>query len=469
MRKNTNQNSDYSKSLKYYDKFYNNLVRKYEKQVHLNEIIEPYLDYKDSNTLGSTIRNQMFNKFEKVKFNVDDQVKSVSELSNVFKRSIINDIFNANYAHPDDFVINYEKDPMRAKVLNKLINYQFRIVTADDPITSYYMTEGIIEYILTSLKKFIEENNMSQEDINDMMSMLSGDSGSNSQKAEANLSKFLDGLKGSSIEDIHLNALDEAGKAKSDMQSLGSGSDMSQGFGISEGISHIKNYNTIKDYLKNLKISKSDKFINKILNSSLSGLETKLKREHLDLHEVSNFHVDDISGLQFFNKQLNNLFIDDISVRKNKKSGKIDLYLDVSGSMGETCDPYSYLVKVKSLAFYMYKKNIVNDIYFFDSKLYGPFNDIKKVIGFESGGGTNFKIVAENIIQTNRKSLVLTDGDSSGNIPYTHKAYWCGIDPSCKFHCFTRGYYSSESIKYIAKGRVGIYDSQNGITIMKKK
>lgn len=108
-----------------------------------------------------------------------------------------------------------------------------------------------------------------------------------------------------------------------------------------------------------------------------------------------------------------------------QKNIKIDIYLDISGSMGPT-----ELVDSQSIAFQLWKHKLISKIYYFNTSL---FNTVKtkgkkesistakfyEAVGVSSNGGTTFHPIYENIkMHRNTPSLIITDGQA-GKIPYS--------------------------------------------------
>lgn len=454
----------------------------------IKEIIEPCLTYGEKNAVSRAIRKYILKHIEDkhginynsfiqydVKVRNDKGVEvnqrreiSANNLASKLSPSFTADLFNAYYASEEDFEINMERNSVRAKMLNKLVDYNMRISTNSDPIVSYVLSQEISKYIIDTVMKLIHSDDFDNNSLKDLMSGLgkSGDDMTDAEKEAVNT--MIDAMDESSISRMQNQSIKQAVETSKEISSLNSSksSKPTNSYSLSDSIKSVDDYNSVKHILNNMKVSKSDKFIKRILNSSISGVRCDIKKQHLDLSEVNNIYMHELYGSEFLNKNFKRLFVDEITVKKNKKSGKIDLFLDCSGSMGYSDEENSPFIRVKSLAVYMIKKNMVNNVYFFDNSIHGPYDSSKiiDIISFESGGGTNFKPIVDTVNKSNRRSLVLTDGESSGSIGYNPNIYWCGILSTIDFSRFKKS--DGESVKYIENNKCANYSESRGVRLI---
>lgn len=106
-----------------------------------------------------------------------------------------------------------------------------------------------------------------------------------------------------------------------------------------------------------------------------------------------------------------------------QKDIKMDIYIDVSGSM---CVPQ--LIDSQAIAFQLWKHKFVSKIYYFNTQLFDTVKikeekvstcNFYKTVGVGGGGGTTYEPIYYNIkASNNRPSLIITDGQAS-SVPYS--------------------------------------------------
>ena len=111
--------------------------------------------------------------------------------------------------------------------------------------------------------------------------------------------------------------------------------------------------------------------------------------------------------------------------------GKIDLYLDCSGSMSS----YEYFEGtrirmsdlVKGIAMVLYRLGMIENLYFFDTNLYkiDKVNELS-ILSFSRSGGTNFNKVVAQVKKNGNNSVIITDGEDNCD-DYTKLAFWVGV------------------------------------------
>ena len=111
--------------------------------------------------------------------------------------------------------------------------------------------------------------------------------------------------------------------------------------------------------------------------------------------------------------------------------GKIDLYLDCSGSMssGATFEgEYIGMIDLaKGIAMILHRMGMIENLYFFDTSLYKIDNvNEMTILGFSKSGGTNFNKVVSMINSNGNNSVVITDGHDRCS-KYSKQAFWIGI------------------------------------------
>lgn len=187
----------------------------------------------------------------------------------------------------------------------------------------------------------------------------------------------------------------------------------------------------IKEELSRISISKESikEVLSKILNKSENYFSKKFHTVEESIFDSEDF--DDMFGLEFLNPIFKNAEILNIGNETRKYEGKIDLYLDCSGSMSsrETFEGVTLRMSdlVKGIAMVLFRMGMIDKLYFFDNSIY----EIKRIneftiLGFNRSGGTNFNRVVDQCITNGRNSVVITDGEDSCE-RYIDNVFWVGV------------------------------------------
>jgi hypothetical protein len=220
----------------------------------------------------------------------------------------------------------------------------------------------------------------------------------------------------------------------------------------------------LKDALKKVSISKTSirDVLVKILNESQNYFSAKYTTKEESIFESDD--LDDIEGLELLHPALKLAEMDNVVNISRVYEGKIDLYLDTSGSMGsrETFEGTSIRMidLVKGIAIILFRMNMLDKLYFFDTQLHEikTINEFT-ILGFNKSGGTNFNNVVNQIKSNGRNSVVITDGEDSVR-EYIPKVFWVGVGGT-DFH----PYYGGEGAfgDYRKNGQCVTYNSSSGL------
>jgi hypothetical protein len=223
------------------------------------------------------------------------------------------------------------------------------------------------------------------------------------------------------------------------------------------------------DYLKevaakleniNLSMGPLKEKIKKLLDKSVSYFSSNEKTEYEDL-----FNSDNIAGLEDYellHPKLRKLFVEDLQVKNTKKVGKIDIYMDVSGSMSSSCginnekgDRISKMDFCKAFAAKLKQMDMLNEIYKFDTKVTKSKNDVISISMINCNGGTDIDKAIMSIDKNGVNALIITDAEDNCQI-YSDKAFFIGVEGS-RFTSFEK-----ETIKkYSEKFQVVIFDGKS--------
>jgi len=126
-----------------------------------------------------------------------------------------------------------------------------------------------------------------------------------------------------------------------------------------------------------------------------------------------------------------------INVMTNKRSVQVDIYIDISGSMGRRLtskvggrSDLTYLDAVSIFAYKLHRQGIVRNIYTFDGSVRSVKPD--KLLFLQMGGGTSFDAVMEDYLRSRKEGsktlgFVLTDGEDDTHL-FHKDMYWMFIE-----------------------------------------
>lgn len=207
----------------------------------------------------------------------------------------------------------------------------------------------------------------------------------------------------------------------------------------------------LRDALSRISINKDSirQVLVKILNESSNYFSLKYDRKDESIFDAEE--LDDVSGLEFLHPIFRNSQLMDVVNETRLYKGKIDLYLDCSGSMGSHENFEGTNVRmidlVKGIAMILYRMNMIDRLYFFDNSLYEikNVNEIS-ILSFNRSGGTNFNKVVDQARINGRNSVCITDGEDDCR-DYINNMFWVGVGGT-KF----TSYYNEEGAFKLYRG-----------------
>ena len=193
----------------------------------------------------------------------------------------------------------------------------------------------------------------------------------------------------------------------------------------------LEKIDDLKYRLEAVSINKDSikKVLSKILNESLNYFSTKFKRVEESLFDCEE--CEDLFGLEFLHPIFKNAEIMSVGNENRIYKGKMDLYLDCSGSMSTTETFEGKHIQMidlaKGIAMILHRMGMIENLYFFDTSLYKIENvNEMTILGFSKSGGTNFNRVVQMINSNGNNSVIITDGEDRCGI-YSKQAFWIGI------------------------------------------
>lgn len=181
-------------------------------------------------------------------------------------------------------------------------------------------------------------------------------------------------------------------------------------------IAEIANLKEVRNDIHALTMNKRAiaEAIKQILDNSKNYFSKKYKLKEIDLLEADE--IEEIYGIEYIHPIFRSTMLDRLSTEERKYQGKIDLFIDVSGSMGSNSGipGVSNLLFAKSIALAMLSMDLLNNLYTFDTSITKiPVNELAiLMIGF--GGGTSIETVVKHVVNVSKNNAIcLTDGEDS--------------------------------------------------------
>ena len=394
-------------------------------------------------------------KLRKVKEYVEKETGKPCTLS----QELINDVYSIYVNNDIKRRPSDNSNTIRHKVLDKVYDSLTKIVTADSPLFTQILTRELamaLQYVDDEVK----EEQQKQKEEGDYLdenedggnkgletSTTGNDDGEGDDEGESDegdpakgASKDSGSSNRSSIEDIVDKALENAKEKIKDAKSKADDKikDLEDQLGkeamkdlMNADPEFLEKMDELKDRLKAVSINKESvkKVMEKILNESQNYFSTKFKRVEESLFDCEE--CEDLFGLEFLHPVFKNAEIMSVGNETRIYKGKMDLYLDCSGSMDSRENFEGTEIRMidlaKGIAMVLFRMGMIDNLYFFDGGLYEikNVNEIT-ILSFSKSGGTNFNNVINKIKENGNNSVIITDGYDSCR-EYSNQAFWIGI------------------------------------------
>lgn len=396
---------------------------------------------------GVTIYEE--NKLKKVKDYVEKETGKPCTLS----QELINDVYSLYVNNDVKRRPSEDSNEIRHKVLDKVYDSLTKVVTVDSPLYTQILARELA-LVLQTVDDEVKEEQEKQDGGGDgdgeegnqglESSMGEGEGdGEESPDGEADPTQKSGSGSGNtrkSLEDIVDKALDNASKgiekAKSTTDEKIKSLEDQLGKEAMKDLmgsdpEFLEKIDVLRDRLKAVSINKSSiqKVMEKILNESQNYFSTKFKRVEESLFDCEE--CEDLFGLEFLHPIFKNAEIMSVGNETRIYKGKMDLYLDCSGSM-ESDETFEgtrirMIDLAKGIAMVLYRMGMIENLYFFDNFLYkiDNVNEIS-ILAFSKSGGTNFNKVIDMVNTNGNNSVIITDGYDNCN-KYSKQAFWIGI------------------------------------------
>ena len=197
--------------------------------------------------------------------------------------------------------------------------------------------------------------------------------------------------------------------------------------------------------------------LKKLLDKSVSYFSSRQQTTYDDL-----FNSDNVAGLEDYellHPKLRKIFAEDLLVKETKSIGKIDVYIDISGSMDSGCgikndkgQNISRLDFCKSMVVKLSQMDMLNDVYVFNNSVKKYKKDPVSISMLDTSGGTTINAAVRSVEKNGVNAIIITDAENSCNT-YSEKAFFIGLE-GANFN-----YFSEDAIKqYSNKDQVIIFD-----------
>lgn len=393
----------------------------------------------------------------------------VKENFRKFPKHIVKDVFKMYYNKMEklDFEERTDANYSKYKFLEKANNPVAKIMTEHSNLKSAIFARNIIGHYITRLAVM---DYVDQDASDKIKKSMEGGSDFDNSDVDDALDNMLDSTQGK-------NGLEKAMKDATELckQMDDSVSDDVQERMFENATEPGKDStagNLSPDYIKqvaqrlasiNLSMGSLKDKIKKLLDKSVSYFSARQETEYEDL-----FNSDNVAGLEDYellHPKLRKIFAEDIYVKNTKSVGKIDLYIDISGSMSSGCgvsdingNSVSRIDFCKAFAAKLIQMNMLNDIYLFNNRVKKYKTDLISISMLDCDGGTTINAAVRSVEQNGVNALILTDAEDACNI-YSEKAFFIGLQGARFSHFET-----STISQYSNKDQVVIF---NGDTIKK--
>jgi hypothetical protein len=446
------------------------------------DLIKPHLHYIDEIRLENIMDSFMgdakniqenYNKFAKTadfkKINPDQQPdknsfhKKFQENYKKFPKHIAKDIFKMFYNKIDklDFEERTDANHAKFKFLERANNPVGKIMSEHSNLKSAIFARNIMAYFISrmTILDYIDPNAS-----NDIKKGLNGGSDFDNSDVDNALEQMMDSRQGKNMLD---DAMQQAQELCKEMDNTMSEDIQEKMFDAANepGQNNVAaklspDYlRTIAARLETVKLSMGslkDK-IKKLLDKSVNYFGSKKETTYEDL-----FNSDNMSGLEDYellHPKLRKIFAEDLQVKDTKSIGKIDVYIDISGSMSSGCgvmnEKGDYISKIdfcKSFVAKLKSMDVLNDIYTFDNRVKKSKNDIISIAMMDCNGGTTIDAAVQSVEKQERNALIITDAEDHCSI-YSDKAFFIGVKGAHFNH------FNKEVIKeYSQNGQVIVFD-----------
>jgi len=420
----------------------------YIDEMKIDRIVEQSLDPNDATTQWCYDSLKSSAKFD----SIQSYCKKMKSIYERFPKHIIYDIFKLYYNTMDkmEFADRTVKNKPRYKILEVSNNPINKIMTHGSNLKSAVFTKNIMLFLLSQFAQKDAEESRSFEKFKKILE----DRPNRNKEQSADLEDKLNNMLAAPDSKELLEKLMESAASvctnldqNTDQEiqdSVFNGSNNS-GIGISNltenGMKELSSrINAVKIQTDELK-----KKVKHLVDRSMSQFDAKTTVEYEDFINASDVSNLDEYGL--LHPNIRSLFIEDILIPKKKTMGKVDIYVDVSGSMNDNCGVSDgkggYLTKMqfsKVILSKLYEMEIIRDFYLFDTSVEKRKTTFLNICLFNGNGGTCIDTCVSHVMNVSKiNSIIITDAEDRCSI-YSDKVFFLGLK-GARFDSFNKHVY----------------------------
>jgi hypothetical protein len=450
------------------------------------DLIKPTLHWLDESSVKSFVKDMFGDKSHlmqqaellkassapEVQTMVPDSSKFVTKMANNFDKipaHLIYDIFKMYYNKTTklEFEQRTEKNKMRYKFLERSNDAVGKIMSESSHLKSAVFTRNIVMHYLMhmTLMDYIEpksSDKMSSALNEEKQRKNSADKAQDTMDQMMNHPNFDKGLRDAIQNAQQVCQLLDENMDQDLQESLFKESD-SSGFkkgGNGASKVSLETLQDVKQRLDHIKMNMTSvkEVIKKLLDKTFSYFSSRKEIEYEDL-----FNSTDVSGLDEYvllHPKVRKIFAEDILIPTHKSVGKINVYIDISGSMDGGCglknakkQHIDRLDFAKSIVAQLMESNMINKVFLFNSEVKEIKPNLISLSYVSTSGGTTINSVVKHINEVEKThSLIITDAEDGCNT-YSDQAYFIGVKGSNFSH------FADDTIKkYSENDQVIIFD-----------
>lgn len=394
--------------------------------------------------------------------NMDDFLRKVKDNYYKLPKHLSKDIHKLFYHQMDklEFEDRVDTNHTKFKLLEKANNPVAKIMTQGSNLKSTIFARNIMAYFAmkSAMMEYLDPEAHKQfmdglngegdsDKVDDALSKMFGDKSSKSMLEKAmedatKMCKDLDNTVDKEVQekmfdDVIKNGGKEAGKLSNDYIRK-----------VAKELARINiSLGSLKDKIK------------KLMDRSASYFSSKKQVTYEDL-----FNTDNISGLEDYielHPKLRKIFVEDIMIKDEKPIGKVDIYIDISGSMSDTSgttdgegNRISKLDFCKAFTVKLSEMGMLNDVYLFNNSVKKFRNDPISIAMLDVDGGTTIDKAVHSVIKNDINALIITDAEDWCRV-YSDKAFFIGVKGSNFTH------FGTDVIRqYSENNQVVVFDGQ---------
>jgi hypothetical protein len=438
------------------------------------DLIKPYMHYIDERKVDTVVDNYMTNPNaiaethrklcrklpEDQRPDYDAFANKVRETYKKLPKHLSKDIHKLFYHRMEnlEFEDRTDENYTKFKMLERANNPVSKIMTQGSNLKSTIFARNIMAYfaIRSTMMEYIDAETQQKfmdglngqgdpDDLNDVMNKMFNDQTGKSMLDDA-VKDATDTCKG----------MDESIDKETQEKMF---DDITKDGGRQAGNLSPDYIKKVVQELSKLKMSMGSlkEKIKKLMDKSASYFSSKKQVTYEDL-----FNSDNLGGLDDYielHPKLRKIFAEDILVKEEKPIGKIDIYIDISGSMSDSCgvkdergNRISKLDFCKAFTVKLSEMGMLNDVYLFNTTVKKFKNDPISLAMLDTCGGTTINQALASIEKIGINALVITDAEDHCSL-YSDKAFFIGVN-GARFRHF-RG----EVIeKYSENNQVVVFD-----------